>query len=336
MMAHAGSATVEMALLEPNQAQKHNPVALNNDPNPENSKEFQPFGQDGLTFWDFLDIINPLQHIPVISTLYRSITGDEIDPAAKIAGGTLYGGPIGAVSSLVDVAVDYGTGKDIGEHAMALIREDSQPLETAQNTINGAAMRNNSSASSSNPYLARAGVASEITEIPVQVSSFAAPNAVVVQDLAQSAGMPGIPIAKQTYADQIAAYGPKYTTVKKVAEASPDLGLLADIKVLEREGLITKAAKDQAGTTPAKSQPLDLSPRYSADLPGEAIGQSKNPEFNARLKKAEAAYQKLATTNDSWLVNSIMSGMDGLEKMAPKPSEAKTGDVNSDISASLH
>src|SRR5262245_34046554 len=27
-----------------------------------------------------IDIVNPLQHIPVISTLYRRITGDEISP----------------------------------------------------------------------------------------------------------------------------------------------------------------------------------------------------------------------------------------------------------------
>lgn len=45
------------------------------------------FGDDGLNFWDFLDIINPLQHIPVISTIYRQITGDEIGAAAKVIGG---------------------------------------------------------------------------------------------------------------------------------------------------------------------------------------------------------------------------------------------------------
>ena len=44
--------------------------------------EFKFFGKDGFTFFDFLDVINPLQHIPVVSTLYRSLTGDEIDPAS--------------------------------------------------------------------------------------------------------------------------------------------------------------------------------------------------------------------------------------------------------------
>ena len=49
-------------------------------------QHFKPFGQDGMTFLDFLDIINPLQHIPLVSTIYRKITGDTIDPASRIAG----------------------------------------------------------------------------------------------------------------------------------------------------------------------------------------------------------------------------------------------------------
>ena len=59
-------------------------------------------GDDGLGFADLLDVINPLQHIPVIANLYRAITGDQISPPARMAGGTLFGGPIGFVSSLVN------------------------------------------------------------------------------------------------------------------------------------------------------------------------------------------------------------------------------------------
>ena len=46
-------------------------------------KPFTLFGEDGFTFADFLDIINPLQHIPVLSTLYRHLTGDTIDAAPE-------------------------------------------------------------------------------------------------------------------------------------------------------------------------------------------------------------------------------------------------------------
>lgn len=82
------------------------------------------FGKDGFTFGDFLDIINPLQHIPVVSTIYRAITGDKIDPGARIAGGGLFGGPIGAVLSMVSGMVEEATGKDPGEHALAALGVD--------------------------------------------------------------------------------------------------------------------------------------------------------------------------------------------------------------------
>lgn len=74
-----------------------------------------------------LDIINPLQHIPVVSTIYRKITGDEISPLAKVAGDALYGGPIGAAAGLIDVAVEKKTGKDIGQNVMAMMTGDNKP-----------------------------------------------------------------------------------------------------------------------------------------------------------------------------------------------------------------
>ena len=98
-----------------------------------NVSSFQAFGADGFTFLDFIDIINPLQHIPVIGTLYREMTGDQIDPGSRIAGGTLFGGPIGAAVSLVDVAVEQSSGQDMGEHMMALFggEKDSEGVTLA-------------------------------------------------------------------------------------------------------------------------------------------------------------------------------------------------------------
>lgn len=88
--------------------------------NPSNSSDkFQPFGEDGLTFGDVLDLINPLQHIPIVSTIYRAITGDELSPAARIAGGTLFGGPIGLAVAAANTAVQAFSGRDIGENLLA-------------------------------------------------------------------------------------------------------------------------------------------------------------------------------------------------------------------------
>lgn len=87
-------------------------------------KGFQAFGEDGFTFLDLIDIVNPLQHIPGVSTLYRELTGDQIDPGSKVAGSSLFGGPIGLIASLIDVGVEETTGQDIGEHVMALFKDD--------------------------------------------------------------------------------------------------------------------------------------------------------------------------------------------------------------------
>jgi hypothetical protein len=85
------------------------------------------FGEDGFTFADILDIINPLQHIPIVSTLYREISGDKIAMLPRILGGSLFGGPIGAAVAVANAALAQGTGKDLGEHAVALFTGDDAP-----------------------------------------------------------------------------------------------------------------------------------------------------------------------------------------------------------------
>jgi hypothetical protein len=57
-------------------------------------------------FSDLLDMINPLQHIPIVNTLYRNLTGDTIKPIGKVIGGAAFGGPLGAVGGLASVIFD--------------------------------------------------------------------------------------------------------------------------------------------------------------------------------------------------------------------------------------
>jgi len=72
-------------------------------------------------FHDILDIINPLQHLPVVNAIYRGETGDEIGAVPRILGSMLYGGGllgalVGAATSLVNIVVEHETGKDLGQH----------------------------------------------------------------------------------------------------------------------------------------------------------------------------------------------------------------------------
>lgn len=81
--------------------------------------KLQPNGADASGIFSFstlLDAINPLQHIPIISTLYQQITGDKPAAISQLAGGALFGGPLGLLFSGANVAVEKASGNDIGGH----------------------------------------------------------------------------------------------------------------------------------------------------------------------------------------------------------------------------
>jgi len=87
------------------------------------------FGADGLTFTDILDIINPLQHLPVVSTPYRALTGDEISPGSRLVGGVIFGGPTGFAAAVINNAMVDHTGRDVGETVLAALQpDDAEPV----------------------------------------------------------------------------------------------------------------------------------------------------------------------------------------------------------------
>lgn len=78
--------------------------------------------EDAFGFFDLLDMINPLQHIPLVSTLYREVTGDEIKPVARVIGSTIFGGPAGGAAGMAGVIIEHETGRDIPGNVMAMVR----------------------------------------------------------------------------------------------------------------------------------------------------------------------------------------------------------------------
>jgi hypothetical protein len=72
------------------------------------------------SFKDLLDIVNPLQHLPVVGSIYRYLTGDEPAAGTRVIGDTLYGGPIGFGVSVASTALlTTADGKDLGERLLA-------------------------------------------------------------------------------------------------------------------------------------------------------------------------------------------------------------------------
>ena len=88
--------------------------------------------------WDFsfhnlLSILNPLEHLPIVGTIYRAITGSHIGVPERIAGDALYGGLWGAVSGAADAAFEAITGKDFGATVLALFTGSHKNVAVARN-----------------------------------------------------------------------------------------------------------------------------------------------------------------------------------------------------------
>lgn len=145
----------------------------------------QPYRQEEtMSFGDFLDIINPLQHIPLVSTLYREITGDTINQSSRVMGGFLYGGPLGGMGAVVNVMVEDATGKDIGGQLLSAVsggngaetaqRLSSQPIAL---TPQGAAQQAAQRQAAQQPPLQQAIVAQAPAAAPSPATASGAPAA---------------------------------------------------------------------------------------------------------------------------------------------------------------
>jgi hypothetical protein len=88
------------------------------------------------TFDDFVDIINPLQHLPIVSFIYRAITGDKIKPAMRILGDIGYGGPTGFMSSCAEVLFEAIFGDDVGGTAISLLTGGDDDKKAGEKTAN--------------------------------------------------------------------------------------------------------------------------------------------------------------------------------------------------------
>ncbi|WP_374373532.1 hypothetical protein [Dongia sp.] len=89
-------------------------------------------GPDGKFGWDdALDIINPLQHIPVVAQIYRAVTGDQAYGLSQFMGAVPFG-PISIASAVIDTVVRSETGRDAGtDIAAAVLGIDNRTPEEA-------------------------------------------------------------------------------------------------------------------------------------------------------------------------------------------------------------
>jgi hypothetical protein len=115
------------------EAEQWDPPATSETVAAKPAKPFALWQNGDFGFGDFLDIVNPLQHIPIVATLYRHMTGDAIGAAPRVIGGALWGRLGGFISGVLNAVVDWFTGKDIGDHIYAALFGDK--TETNENTL---------------------------------------------------------------------------------------------------------------------------------------------------------------------------------------------------------
>jgi hypothetical protein len=222
-------------------------------PNPSRTGWWQNGSDDpgGMTFADFLDIINPLQHLPIISTIYRAITGDKIGLAAKLVGGTLYGGPIGFLAQGVTAAFEQGAGKTTGEMLAELVHDVFGPSDAPDEAVAASSPELPPSpvavaAAPADEGARKAAIAWRATAAPAPLLPLAVERTALLPDRAAAAGVPSRP-ADDAASRRIAE------TVAAAQRAQMGL-LLASLQGEPRTSPPRRAEKEDPAATPEVRQ----------------------------------------------------------------------------------
>lgn len=226
------------------------PSPLNTEGAPE---EFVDNEAKPATFGDMLDAINPLQQLPFIGSIYRSITGTTIAPAARVIGGVLFGGLAGGLTAVANAVVEEVSGKDMAEHLVAAVA----PGEHAPSAPPGV------------NYLSSPLVAQSADDGPrIQLASFTAdsetPRGSIERNGLLTTWIPEAPRAPVSPASPSSPF----ERDMRVAAVPPGGVLLAGLAPLQPQPPAPKAKpEDNLAATPA---PAVQAPQLAAAAPAPA------------------------------------------------------------------
>ena len=252
---------------------------------------------DKVSFADLIDTVNPLQHIPVVSSLYRDLTGDKISAQARMAGGALYGGPIGLVTSMIDSAVDAVTGNDFGGHVIAtLFGSDEAPKAPDQKTTE------------------------ETTKLAVNLPQASGTNASLITGSLAASSAPALPAGAQGLPERLSASAQAAALPKSATPPKP----LPELSPEAFGALLNSFADPKA----ARDANADLASKLSVDPAlSTALATNTTPVSLPRTPPAPvaAAVSRPAGTPVN-LFGSVQSGLDKLDAL--KADNAKNLSLN--------
>ena len=256
--------------------------------------ETMAWGEDGFTFGDILDVINPLQHIPIVSDIYRAITGDKIAPAARMLGGGLLGGVPGLAIAAVNTALQEVTGQDAGEMAIASLfgdgdTDDTVPAtspETAVAAVAPEVVANPAAATvASKPIALQFAATASATETPGAAAGSSAPAMSEAQSIARAGG-----INFFNMHDRPASAAASVQPQPSVAMASPG----AIRNNMFRPGAGPAQAMVQAQAAPASTNPAPVLTNLA--MANQQVARPESPQPVARPYMSPAQPTPPSTT----------------------------------------
>ena len=265
------------------------------------------------TVWDLIDFINPLQHIPVINTIYREMTGDKIGALPQIVGGTILGGPIGAISAIVNLVVEETTGKDLGGQFMAMLSDEpAVPVSGAIRQAENATPTGTAAAAAAAPVPAPAATEDK-PRGHIEVMAPTPSTGFVPYSAAPANVLP----ASQASAQAATANNrsklkkpPRSTPTAPVTAAS--LGKLSSDAV--KPAVVPLTPK--VGATP----PVDPAVPGAASSDGasdqEALATPGPPPAKRAISASDSAQPQANPTNSADFVSKFMTAMDKYDKAA--------------------
>jgi hypothetical protein len=285
------------------------------------------FGEDGFGFDDVIDAINPLQNIPIVSTIYRAITGDKIDVGPRLVGGALYGGFFGFIGAAINAAIEDSTGHDIGDNVrLALFgapdETEREPVMFAGNQgATPSAAVADAAATAPNAETATADAA---TDTPT-LSPASGPN---LPSGPKDGKMPALTAAQlsllqeresQDAASAPAADSPAPAPTSPAAAAAPAEGNVIDLTP-EQEALLLKSVglsppeksgtAPQAATPPAAPPAQAAAPAPQADAGNDASDDSEQDSAAPKPSAAAPANGRAALPVQSDFAKRMQTGLD--------------------------
>lgn len=296
-----------------------------------------------LSFSQVLSMLNPLQYIPVVGSVYRAITGDTVPPAAQVLGGALLGGPVGLIASAADAMLQQATGKDVGDRMVAMFMPDSDtpgakpssPVYAAASTPQQAAAaaapsaNTNTDSSSSGPAAsaqsAPAAAASSTNSSPPVVPQASA-TTVASQATAQApqtAASTPAATAASTATPLVVAAGPAKPPAMAGAGKAGTGWTLADYRMFAGHGMPPSSGSNGMEF---HNNPVPL--QTTIPLPGEVshppVVPNMTPAAATATATATAAPASTTTPGNTasasqaqgtWVSQAMMRGLDRYRQM---------------------